>query len=105
MHSKRLFFLIDQSIFGAKIQTLKITRLEEQFVRKPNTEKRKAQLDTALIKFQFQIDKYLNNFGAKIQILEDDTIRRDVRAWLLVTKDGESSRADAANTRARFLLE
>ena len=37
---KAIFFLIDQSIFGAKIQTLKITRLEEQFVRKPNTEKR-----------------------------------------------------------------
>ena len=35
----------------------------------------------------------MNNFGAKIQILEDDTIRRDVRARLLVTKDDESSRA------------
>ena len=42
----------------------------------------------------------MNNFGAKIQILEDDTIRRNVRARLLVTKDDESSRAAAKQKHA-----
>ena len=46
----------------------------------------------------------MNNFGAKIQILEDDTIRRDVRARVLVTKDDESSRANAANTKKIIYL-
>ena len=46
----------------------------------------------------------MNNIGAKIQIREDDTIRQDVRERLLVTKDDESARADAANTKKIIYL-
>ena len=38
-------------------------------------------------------------FGVKIQILEDDVIRRDVRARLLVPNDDESSRGALLRTK------